>query len=599
MIKTSDYIAQFFAQKGQHTVYMITGGGAMHLNHSLGTHPQFKVIFNHHEQACAMAAESEARLTGKPAIVNVTTGPGGINTLNGVYGAYTDSIPMIVLSGQVRYDTTLASTPLPLRQLGDQEVDIISMVKPITKYAEMMTDPKKIKYYLEKAYYLATTGRPGPVWLDIPMNIQGGLIDPEEQEGFTPPTVTTPAPDQATLAKVIEKLQQAKRPVLFVGAGIRLSHSESEFAKLIDTLKIPVVTGWNAHDIIENDHPCFAGRPGTVGDRAGNFAVQNSDVLLVMGSRLNIRQVSYNWKSFAREAYKIMVDIDPAELQKPTLSIDLPIEADLKAFIPALTKALETTPLPSKSDWVDWCKARVKRYPTCLPAYFEKETPINPYVFLDELSRQSQENQLVVTANGTACVVAFQTWHIKKGQRLYTNSGSASMGYDLPAAIGACIGSNGQSVLCIAGDGSIQMNLQELATISYNKFPIKILWLNNNGYHSIRQTQRNFFGNFIGCDPESNLGFPNTEKIAHAFNLPYLKCDAHAQIKDIIAQVLALDGPCICEVFLDQTQDFSPKLSSKRLADGRMVSSPLEDLSPFLSREEFAENMIIPMQDSN
>lgn len=598
MIKLTDYIANFLAAHDIQHVFMLTGGGAMHLNHSLGTHPKLKAIFNHHEQASAMAAESYARLTNKIAVVNVTTGPGGINTLNGVFGAWTDSIPMLILSGQVRYDTTVASTGLNLRQLGDQECEIVRCVKPITKYAEMVTDSKLIQYHLQKALYRATHGRPGPVWLDIPMNIQGSMIDETSLVAYDANIDGTaiPAIKLQTIRAVLERLQKAERPVILAGSGVRLSGAHHLFLELIDKLQIPVTTAWNAHDVLYDDHPLYVGRPGSVGDRAGNFAVQNADLLLVLGCRLNIRQISYNWKAFAREAYKVIVDIDPLELIKPTVKADMPIHGDLADFLEKMLLAVKSHTLPAKINWINWCLARRKRYPVVLAKYWENQDLVNPYCFMQALSQQLLEGQIIVTGDGTACVTSFQAMSLKKNQRLYTNSGSASMGYDLPAAIGACVASGGRPIICLAGDGSIQQNIQELATITYYQYPIKIFVLNNNGYHSIRQTQKNFFGEpLVGVGPESGLGFPRFEKIAYAYDLPYFHCDMHANLDDAIVKTLQADGPALCEIMLTLQQEFTPKLSSKRLADGRMVSRPLEDLAPFLSREELAENMLIEM----
>ncbi len=598
MTKVSDYIANFFVEAGIKHVFMLTGGGAMHLNNSFGKHPKLEVVYNHHEQASAMAAESYARLCGRPAVVNVTTGPGGINTLNGVFGAWTDSIPMIVISGQVRYDTTIAYTGTHIRQLGDQEVDIVRMVDGITKYAQMVTRAEEIKYHLEKALYLATHGRPGPVWLDIPMNIQGSTVDETKLIGFEPEKEIKPIPtiSPKTITEVIEKIKAAQRPVMLVGAGIRLSQKHAEFIKLVEQLKIPVTTAWNAHDALWDSHFYHAGKPGTIGDRAGNFAVQNADLLLVLGSRLNIRQISYNYQAFAREAYKIMVDIDELELVKPTLNIDQPIHGDLKDFIAKMNLALHSHPLIEKTDWLKWCRERKQKYPVVLSEYWKRDHLVNPYCFMKALSDALSENQIIVTGDGTACVISFQAIELKPEQRLYTNSGSASMGYDLPAAIGACIASGKQKVVCLAGDGSIQQNIQELAIIHYRQLPIKIFVLNNNGYHSIRQTQQNFFGEpMVGVGPESGLGFAEMSKLASAYEFKYLKCDQHHDLQSTIAEALSGNEPVICEIMLALDQQFAPKSSSKRLADGRMVTRPLEDMAPFLSREELASNMLIPM----
>lgn len=568
----------------------------MHLNEAFGKHPGLQCIFNHHEQASAMAAESYARLTNQAAIVNVTTGPGGINALNGVFGAWTDSIPMIIVSGQVRYDTTVASTGKPLRQMGDQEfAEIITCAGTMTKYAVSVSDPASIRYHLEKALFLTSHGRQGPVWLDIPMNVQGAKIDPEQLPGYTE---EEPSQDNFIdqLPDIVRRLAQAERPVILVGAGIRLSHSHQAFLDLLETASIPVTTAWNAHDALHDEHPCYAGRPGTLGDRAGNFAVQNADLLLVLGSRLNIRQIGYNWTTFARAAYKIMVDIDPQELDKPTLKIDLPVQADLATFLPALTQKIREHGRIEKSIWLDWCIARRHRYPVVLPEYKANSTPINPYYFVEVLSTQLPPGQITVTGDGTACVATFQAARIKAGQRLYTNSGSASMGYDLPAAIGASIGAPGQNIICLAGDGSIQMNIQELQTIVHHQMPIKIFVLNNGGYHSIRQTQNNYFPPpLVGCTSESGVSFPDFSRLAYAYNIPYFSCDNHLELESTLAQTLGTLGPVICEIILDPAQGFAPRSASKRLEDGRMLSRPLEDLAPFLSDEELAENMLIPI----
>ena len=600
-MKLSDFVANFLSAAGLKHVFMLTGGGSMHLNDSFGRHPNLDVICNHHEQASAMAAESYGRLIQKPAIVNVTTGPGGINALNGVFGAWTDSTPMVIISGQVRYDTTIAGCGLPdIRQMGDQECDIIRMVKGITKYSVTVTDPLDIQYHLQKALYLCQHGRPGPVWLDIPMNVQGANIDEALLRHFDPALepelAPVPAIAASVVADILEKLRNAKRPVIMVGAGIRISGAHAAFLTLLETLKIPVATAWNAHDVLPDDHALYAGRPGSIGNRAGNFTVQNADVLLVLGSRLNIRQISYNWRSFARTAYKIMVDIDPLELQKPTLSIDQPIRGDLTDFILQATALLKDQAPIEHPTWLAWCKERLIKYPVVLPEYAQAAGLVNPYCFMQALSKQLPEEQVIVSANGTACVTSFQAMELKKGQRLYTNSGSASMGYDVPAAMGACIAANGQRIICLAGDGSMMQNIQELAAIAFQKYPIKIFLMNNQGYHSIRQTQQNFFGQpLVGVGEDSGLGFPDFAKLAAGFGLSYNRCTTHADLDAAIHEALTGDEPHICEIMLRLDQQFAPKLSSKRLADGRMVTKPLEDMAPFLSSEEMAENMLIPM----
>lgn len=597
-VKLSDYVAQKVVELGIRHVFMVTGGGAMHLNHSLGTHKKLECLFNHHEQACAIAAEAYYRLTNKLALVNVTSGPGGTNAITGVYGAFVDSIGMVVLSGQVKWETTVRSTGLPLRQYGDQELDIEELVRPVTKYCAMVTDPQSIRYHLEKAFYLAAAGRPGPCWLDIPLNVQGAPIDPDTLPGFAPAELDEPWKKTdvgAVSAAIIEKIATAKRPVIFAGGGVRLSGQHEAFIKLVEKLGIPVVTGWNAHDAIWNDHPCYAGRPGTIGDRAGNFVVQNADLLLILGSRLNIRQVSYNWGSFAREAYKIWVDIDPYEMQKPTVQADMPVHADLADLLPVLAAKPCGGATPVHQGWLLWCKERQNRFPVVLAEYWRNEI-VNPYCFMETLFGQLADGQTVVSANGSACVVSFQTAYLKPGQRLWTNSGCASMGYDLPAAIGACKASGDRPIVCLAGDGSIMMNLQELQTIVGNRLPIKIFVLNNSGYVSILQTHRSLFGGVeVGCGPETGVTFPDFKCLSEAFGLPFYRCANHAQMDQTISQTMAVDGPAMCEIMLDENQPFAPKLGAKQLADGRMVSPSLEDLSPFLSREELQENMLIDL----
>ena len=601
-MKLSDYVAQKAVEHGVKHVFMVTGGGAMHLNHSFGTHKNLECIFNHHEQACAIGAEAYSRQSNRLPIVNVTSGPGGTNTITGVYGAWVDSIAMLVISGQVKWETTVRSTGLALRQYGDQELDIEELVQPVTKYCVMVTDPLSIRYHLEKAMYLATSGRPGPVWLDIPLNVQASQIEPDQLTGFDPAELNEPWKDtdlNKASSEILEKITQAKRPVVLAGGGVRLSGQHQAFIQLVEKLGVPVVTGWNAHDVIWNAHPNYVGRPGSIGDRAGNFTVQNADVLLILGSRLNIRQVSYNWKSFAREAYKIWVDIDALELQKPTVKADMPVMASLTDLLPILVKAPYPGPTEEQVSWLAWCKERQRRFPAVLPEYWENDR-INPYCFVSALFDQLKEGQNVVTGNGTACVVSFQAANLKPGQRLWTNSGCATMGYDLPASIGASKALGGQPVVCLAGDGSIMMNLQELQTIVGEQLPIKIFILNNSGYVSIFQTHRNFFnGVEVGGGPKSGVSFPNFERLSAGFGIPYLKCETHAALSDKIAQALATDGPVICEMMIDEDQPFAPKLGAKQHPDGRITSPALEDLSPFLSREELRENMIIGLLEDD
>ncbi|MDB5249657.1 MAG: acetolactate synthase [Segetibacter sp.] len=597
-MKLSNYIFSYLQSQGIDTVFMVTGGGAMHLNDSIGRLPGLKYVCNHHEQAAAMAAEGYARVANKPAIVNVTTGPGSINALNGVYGAFTDSIPMIILSGQVKRETMLSSHDVPgLRQLGDQEVEIIPMVKGITKYAVTVTDPNTIRYHLEKALYLAITGRPGPCWLDLPVDVQSAIVEEDQMEGFVPgelPVVDNSNLEQDVL-RVIEKITSAERPLMVGSTGIRLAGALEEFQEAIESLGIPVVTAWS-HDVIHFDHPQYIGKQGTIGDRAGNFAAQNADVLLMIGTRMPIRQISYNWENFAPNAYKIHVDIDKAELVKPTMKTDLPLNYDAKEFLNALIKALRENKDYDKNKyaaWVKWGIERKKKYPAVLPHHKDPARPINPYYFLSELQKRLTENDVIVCGNATACIVTFQTSQVKKGQQLFSNSGSASMGYDLPAALGAACADPAKRVICLAGDGSIQMNIQELQTVSQHRWNLKIFVLDNGGYLSIRSTQNNFFKLGIGTGPDNGVSFPNMEKLAEGFGLPsYTLKDYNFQ--EQLEEILAMEGPVLINVKLDGDQAFEPKLSSKQLPDGKMVSASLHDMFPFLSEEELASNMIVP-----
>jgi len=595
MQRTADFIAERLVAAGIRHVFMVTGGGAMHLNDALGNCPGLVPVFCHHEQTCAMAAEAYYRVTGRLAVVNVTTGPGAINAINGVFGAYVDSMPMVVISGQVKRDTLAPLTGLPLRQLGDQEADVIPMVRGVTKYAVRVDDPGSIRYHLDKALHLATFRRPGPVWLDVPVDVQATPIDPCSLASYDPaedrpPFRTRDLPAQ--VQDVVDRLGRATRPVIYAGTGIRLSGQYDRFLALADRLRVPIVTAWNSNDLLTDDHPAYAGRPGSLGTRAGNFTVQNADLVLVLGCRLNVRLVSYNWKNFAKHAHRIMVDVDAAELDKPTLSIDQKIHADLAEFLPLLDAATSTWRL-RHVDWLAWCRERVDSYPAVLPEYWSKPEPVNPYCFMQRLFEQLAEDDVIACGDGTACVAAFQAAIVKKGQRLFHNSGCASMGYDLPAAIGAAIARPElERVICLAGDGSIMMNLQELQTIVGSNLPVKIFVLNNSGYHSIRQTQSSFFaGRIVGCGTDSGLSFPDFGRLAAAFGIPFERCSRHAELQEAIAHTLAHPGPAMCEVVLDLAQPFAPKLSSRKLEDGSMVTSSLEDMAPFLPHEELRANM--------
>lgn len=596
MKKVSDYIADFLSEHGIDTVFTVVGGGAMHLNDSFGHHKGLHCLYQHHEQACSMAADGYARVNRKIAAVCVTSGPGALNALNGVAGAYQDSIPMLVLSGQVKSSLTVRHSGLNLRTLGGQEFDIVSVLTNMTKYAEMVTDPKKIRYCLEKALHLAASGRPGPCWLDLPLDIQASMIEETDLLGFQVEDETRITEFQEEKIKTVrERLEKAKRPIFYAGNGIRLSGAVEEFRTLIEQVHIPVVTCWDSIDLIETDHPLYAGRGGTMGDRAGNFAVQNSDLVLAVGNRLSIYQVGYDVKTWAREAYVIDVDIDPDELKKPTIRVDLPICMDAKSFIRCLTELTRNSEYKDRKTWIERCRNWKEKYPVVQERHYSSTGKANVYAFIDTLSRESGENSFTVVTNGSASVVGSQSYHIAKGQRFVMNCALSSMGFGLPAAIGACIGNKYRDVICIEGDGSLQMNLQELQTIVTNRLPIKLFVINNEGYHQIRQTQNNIFHNgTVGVGPESgDLGFPDLEKISWAYGIPYFRIRSNKELREVIRVVLNLKGFCLCEVMCTKEQIFEPKSATKRLKDGTLVSPPLEDMAPFLSREELEENMLI------
>ncbi len=591
-IKVAKYISLFLKEHGITDCFMVTGGGAMHLDDAIGHQEGLRCIFNHHEQACAIAAEAYTRMTGRLAAVCVTSGPGGTNAITGVMGGWLDSIPMFVLSGQVKRETTVWSCPeLGLRQLGDQEFDIIRSVSNMTKYAVMMTDPARCAYHLEKALYLALDGRGGPGWIDVPLDVQGAVVETEELVHFDPAAEESrklPELTDDTVQAILEKIREARSPLLLAGTGIRLGDAEDGLLRLIEKLRIPVVTAWNANDTVAYDNPYFAGMPGTVGTRPGNFAVQNCDLLLSLGCRLNIRMIGYNHFDFAKNAYKIIVDIDPRELLKPTVRPDMPVNADVKDLIGRLLAA-DYEPQKKHEAWVVWCRSLMKTYPAALPDYHRRDGgPVNPYIFMDSLFDRLREDERIICGNGSACVITFQAAKIRQGQRMFTNSGCAAMGYGLPAALGVAVSDNSRRTVCIDGDGSIMMNLQELATIAHNRLNVKIIVLNNNGYHSIRQTQRNLFQPpLIGIDPESGVGFPDFGKLAQAFGLAYFMLDSEENCGPVLEEALNCDGPCICEAVVDPEQNFAPKSSSRVLPDGRIVSPSLDDMAPFLDREEF------------
>lgn len=774
-IKLANYISETLVANGITQNFSVTGGGAMHLNDAFGHQKGMHTLYQHHEQACAMAAESYARIYNRPALLCVTSGPGGTNAITGVLGAWLDSIPMLIISGQVRYDNTARwaeeQNGTRLRAMGDQEFDITKSIDCMTKYSEMLTDPYRVRYALEKCIYLSQTGRPGPCWLDIPVDIQGKYIETDELIGFDPVDyaaggdgwekenahripadadtskreAAVPLVDPQQVQLILEKIRASRRPIFYTGNGIRIAGAESLFLEVAHLLNIPVVVGWNGPDIIPSDDPLYVGRPGGRGDRPGNLAVQNADLILSIGSRLNIRQVGYDFKSWARDAYVIVNDIDAEELRKPSVHCDLAVHADARQLLKCLLRELhilghtpahplfqggegllrddalrvchteearqdvlaenavaqpstgtpaedsssdagtvnkETTPAVARLSWLATCAFYRDNYPTILPEYLAPSDPslspedpasfANVYALIKEVSDQAAPGQVTVVGNGSPCVAGGQAYRIKPGTRFISQDGVASMGYGLPAAIGAavavhasvdatpCGGADASlpretsdanagdaqqdhdysalaadpsfhesaddrlaaelrdpywtgrdehypayekhDILVLTGDGSIQMNLQELQTIISHQLPIKIFVINNGGYHSIRQTQTNLFRGepLVGIGVDSGMGgvqdlsFPDMEKIAHAYGFPFIRAHHNEELHDAVAKTLATDGPAICEIMVTLTQQFLPKSAAKRLPDGSIISPPLEDLAPYLPDEEMDRIMIVP-----
>jgi acetolactate synthase-1/2/3 large subunit len=596
LMRLADYVAKFISDLGVGHVFGVTGGGAMHLNDAFGNQPGLEFIPVHHEQAAAMAAEGHARVTGLPGVALLTTGPGGTNALTGVCGAWIDSIPMILISGQVTTDTLIADSPL--RQFGVQEVDIIALARPVTKYAVLVDEPEMIRYHLEKALHLATTGRSGPVWLDIPLDVQNAKIVPENLASYSgekPKRRRSAIYQEGQIEKCAAMLTSAKRPVLIAGNGIRLAKGEDAFRELTDKLGIPVITSWNASDLLDASHPNNIGRSGLFGDRAGNFTVQNADLLLIVGSRMSIPQTGHNAALFARGARQIMVDIDEAELVKPNLRPDLAIVSDARQFLEGLNARLGNAALmPEAAAWLETCQALKRRYPVVQEEYRELKDKVNSFHFIDRLSSRLGSGAIVVTDMGTSFTCTMQTFSIKHGQRLFTSSGLAAMGFGLPGAIGACMAGRGRKTVCVSGDGGFMFNLQELQTVAHFKLPLAIFILANEGYLTIKHMQETHFGRFVGSHPASNVTCPDFVKVAQAFNIQAFRMGSAGEVDSVLEQVLACEGPVLCQVDMPPLQPLIPRVQTMKGEDGRPVPTPIEDMYPFLDRDEFHGNMIVP-----
>lgn len=604
MIKVSDFIFKYLVERYNiHHCFLVTGGGAMHLDDSIGHTKGLKYICNHHEQASAIAGEGYYRASGKLAVTCVTTGPGGTNTVTGVLGQWLDSIPGLYISGQVKQSTTIAACPeLPLRQLGDQEADIKSIIKSITKYCVTITDAKDVKYELDKAIALALSGRPGPVWIDIPLDIQGAMVEECDMREFNA-SETTDNIDYSVVSnqvnELLERINKSKSPVIYVGNGVRLAKREAEFIKVAELLKIPVVTAISGSDIIWHDHPLYYGKPGICGDRLGNIMVQNADLLIIMGTRLSIRQTSYAYDLLAPKAYKVMIDVDAAEMDKPTLSIDLKIHANLSVFMDLLMRKRQNFVTPDFCKWRNWGRELEKKLPTIFEDNPDMPGYANSYKFVDELFKQLFNGDIVVTGNGTAYTCTYQVMKVNKGVRVFANQGCAAMGYGLPAAIGACVSNNKGKTICITGDGSIQMNIQELQTLITYKLPLKVFILENASYLAIKTTQKSFFkGQFTGSDPSSGVVCPDMSRIAEAYGIPFVRVSDNKSLESAINMTLNSAGPMICEVKMHPEQTLFPKSASfMNKETGKMSSAPLEQMAPFMD-EDLQKKCIYQLLDS-
>lgn len=598
MVTASTFIFDFLACKGVTQAFLFTGGMAMHLNDALASEERIRTVCCHHEQACSLAAEGYAHVTGRPALVQVTAGPGSLNAMTGVFGAYVDGLPMIVISGQAKRETTCAAYGLvgQLRQAGEQEAQIVPMARSVTKYAVSIHDPSRIRYELEKAWHKAVSGRPGPVWLEIPVDVQGMRIEPETLPAFHLPFVP-PADLSGVARNVAQAIASARRPVLVAGPGLRVSGAVESFCSLAERLRCPVLCAGTL-DIIQKEHPLYAGGIGNVGTRAGNIAVQNADLLVFLGVTMHLTMTTYNWKAMGRNAHKIVVEADASECERPQYIADETILAETLPFVRELNAACDEEGVSVDAQWTAFCRERVYRLPAVPERLHTLDAAgrINPYWFAEELFLQLGDGDIVTPGNASAGVTAQQAGSLRPGQRLIANFGNGPMGMAVPAAIGAACGAPGRRIICLDGDGSFMLNMQELATVSYHSLPILIFIYNNNGYMSIRQTQRNFFRKQIGTGPKNGLGFPSFEGVAAAFGLPYARIAGTAW-QEQLGVALKTRGPLLVEVMLDPEQGFEPKISSRKLEDGRMISLPPEDMFPFLPREELQQHLLFTLDD--
>ena len=598
-MRLADYVMSFVAQQGVKHVFLVTGGGAMHLNDALARCKDLTFVCNHHEQAAAIAAESYAKASNGLGVAMVTTGPGGTNAITGVAGAWLDSTPTLFISGQVKRADRMYrpdGTPLGVRQRGSQEVDIASIVKPITKYALTIDDPQSIRYHLEKAIHLARAGRPGPVWIDIPIDVQAAPIEPDSMRGFNPAELSPPPQHEllSQVCDVLDRLNQAERPFIFVGNGVRVSGAAAPFEKLVRLLNVPIGLTWLAMDLLEDDDPLLVGRPGTVASRGANFALQNADFVLVVGARLDPPLMGWDPHQFARGAYKVVVDIDPAELRKLEGAIDYPVCADARSFIESVLQHSESVVRKDRGPWIERCSNWKGRYPIILPEHRALGL-VSVYHLAEVIAQEvGPDDRIVSGSSGSAIEVFLLAYRARKGRRVFHTAGLGAMGFGIPASIGVCFGSGGRKTVCVDGDGGFQLNIQELATVAYLQLPIKFFVLDNQGYASIRASQTNYFGGpNIGCDSNTGLSVPDYQKVARAYGLKTAVIEDQSDLRTAVRRVLRSRGPVVCAVHVIPDEVRAPRVTSIQRADGSFASKPLEDLWPFLDRSEFAENMIV------
>jgi acetolactate synthase I/II/III large subunit len=600
MMKLSDYVVQRVVQTGVKHVFLLAGGGSMHLVDSFGRRSEIEYVCNLHEQACSIAAEAYGQYTNNLGVALVTTGPGGTNAITGLAGAWLDSTPCLFISGQVKRADLIGERGV--RQMGFQELNIVRIVESITKYAVTVTDPLSIRYHMDKALHLAGSGRPGPVWIDIPLDVQSAVIDESRLNGYAPAEEAHPWERKQLEKQVgaaIDLLNRSERPVMLVGNGVRLGKALDEIESLFDALRVPLLTTWKTADIVPDDHPAYIGRPGSIGQRAANFAQQNSDWMLVLGARLDLGQTGYNHRNFAPAAKKVMIDVDPAEIRKVDMDIDVAICVDAGTAVREFIRQSDRVERKERSAWWGRCREWKTRYPVILPEYRQEPEGVSTYVLIDVLSEEmSAEDVLVPGSSGTCSEVTMQAFRVKRGMRILNTQGLGSMGFGISASIGACLASGRKRTICVDGDGGFQMNIQELETIRRLNLPIKFFILDNKGYGSIQATQKNYFdGFFVGSNEESGMSLPDITRVAEAFGLKTAIIYSHENMGEKVRQILEMEGAVVCEVMISPNQTTAPRISSFRNEDGTISSRPLEDMWPFLDREEFAANMLIPIKE--